>query len=100
MRALTLGFYVLIGALLAWFAANNWTMVTLWLWGGYELAIRLPVLLLLMFLIGAFPLVLLQTVNRWRWQRRVTKLERELAERPAAPAATTAPNIDAPYPGL
>ena len=40
MRIVTLTFYFLFGALLAWFAARNWDFVTLKLWGDYELAIE------------------------------------------------------------
>ncbi|BBE33812.1 DUF1049 domain-containing protein [Sphingosinicella microcystinivorans] len=90
MRIVTLIFYFLFGALLAWFAARNWDFVTLKLWGDYELAIRLPVLLLLMFLAGALPLAILRYASRWRWSRRVQKLERALEDTqpPLAPTAT------------
>jgi uncharacterized integral membrane protein len=80
MRIVTLIFYFLFGALLAWFAARNWDFVTLKVWGDYELAIRLPVLLLLMFLIGALPLAILRYTSRWHWSRRVKKLERALED--------------------
>lgn len=90
MRIVTLIFYFLFGALLAWFAARNWDFVTLKLWGDYELAIRLPVLLLLMFLAGALPLAILRYASRWRWSRRVQKLERALGDtQPAVPTVTT-----------
>ena len=90
MRIVTLSFYFLFGALLAWFAARNWDFVTLKLWGDYELAIRLPVLLLLMFLAGALPLAILRYASRWRWSRRVQKLERALEDTqpPASPSVT------------
>jgi len=89
MRIVTLIFYFLFGALLAWFAARNWDFVTLKLWGDYELAIRLPVLLLLMFLIGALPLAILRYTSRWHWSRRVKKLERALEDK--VPASSSAP---------
>ncbi|MEA3539080.1 lipopolysaccharide assembly protein LapA domain-containing protein [Sphingosinicella sp.] len=92
MRIVTLIFYFLFGALLAWFAARNWDFVTLKLWGDYELAIRLPVLLLLMFLIGALPLAILRYTSRWHWSRRVKKLERALEDTQAPePAPVTDP---------
>lgn len=89
MRIVTLTFYFLFGALLAWFAARNWDFVTLKLWGDYELAIRLPVLLLLMFLAGALPLAILRYTSRWHWSRRVKKLERALEDK--VPASSSAP---------
>lgn len=97
MRIVTLIFYFLFGALLAWFAARNWDFVTLKLWGDYELAIRLPVLLLLMFLAGALPLAILRYASRWRWSRRVQKLERALGDtQPAAPTVTTTDSAPPP----
>jgi len=95
MRIVTLTFYFLFGALLAWFAARNWDFVTLKLWGDSELAIRLPVLLLLVFLAGALPLAILRYASRWRWSRRVQKLERALEDtQPPAQAAAQPPVLD------
>ena len=99
MRIVTLIFYFLFGALLAWFAARNWDFVTLKLWGDYELAIRLPVLLLLMFLIGALPLAILRYTSRWHWSRRVKKLERALEDTQApVPSSAPPPIITDPAP--
>jgi lipopolysaccharide assembly protein A len=89
MRLLTFVFYVGLGVLLAWFAARNWTMVSLRLWDGYELSIRLPLLMLLAFLLGVVPLGILQNLSRWRLRHKVRKLERALAD--TQPAAATAP---------
>ena len=92
MRYLTLAFYVVIGALLAWFAALNRQLINLRLWGGFELVIRLPVLLLFMFLLGALPLALLRSFGKWRMGRRVRKLEKALADtRPAVPEGIISP---------
>lgn len=95
MRLVTLIFYFLFGALLAWFAARNWDFVMLRLWGDYELAIRLPVLLLVVFLAGALPLAILRWASHWRWSRRVKKLERAL-EDTQTPAATPVAEADIP----
>ncbi|MFD0848402.1 hypothetical protein [Sphingosinicella xenopeptidilytica] len=100
MRIVTLTFYFLFGALLAWFAARNWDFVTLKLWGDYELAIRLPVLLLLMFLIGALPLAILRYTSRWHWSRRVKKLERALEDKAPAPSSEPSPVMDPAPPPL
>jgi lipopolysaccharide assembly protein A len=92
MRVLTLAFYVLVGALLAWFAARNWEFVTLRLWGDFELIIRLPVLIFASFLIGVLPLGVLQNVSRWRLGRKVRRLEKALADTPTnAPPTAAAP---------
>lgn len=95
MRFLTLGFYILFGALLAWFAVRNWDVVTLRLFGDYELAIRLPLLILLVFLAGTVPLALLQNFSRWRLRRRIRYLERALED---AQPATTTQTSDVPSP--
>ena len=92
MRFVTLAIYVVIGALLAWFATRNWDVVTLRLWADYELAIRLPALLLLTFLAGVLPLVLLQTFSKWRLGRRVRTLERALADAQPAPVVAESPS--------
>lgn len=80
MRFITLALYFVVGALLTLFAAGNWLPVTLYLWGDYEVSIRLPALLLLTFLLGALPLAILHSLSRWRWRRRVAKLEDQLGE--------------------
>lgn len=87
MRVLTLVLYTIFGVLLALFAARNWDVVSLRLWGDYVLAIRLPVLLLLVFLLGALPLSVLQSVTKWRMRRRMRKLEAQIdGARAGAPA--------------
>ncbi len=80
MRFITLVLYFIVGALLTWFAVGNWLPVTLHLWGGYDVSIRLPALLLLVFLLGALPLAILHSASRWRWRRRIARLEQQLAE--------------------
>ena len=87
MRMLILAFYILFGALLAWFAATNWDMVSLRLGAGYELQIRLPVLMILCFLAGALPFGVLRNLSRWQFGRKVRKLGQALADAQATPTA-------------
>ena len=95
MRTLKTILYVILAVLLALFAVANWVPVTLRLWPPYELVIRLPVLIVAAVLAGAFPGALVHRVSRWRWQRRLTRTERELeAVRPVGSAAAPVAGTD------
>ena len=83
MRVLTLIVYVIIGLFLAWFASNNFSRVTMWLPGDYEANWPFAVYLLAALLLGALPISVMHSVSRWRWKRRIRKLESALAERAA-----------------
>lgn len=61
--------WVLIAVALSIFAAANWTDVTLNLWGGLLLTIKLPFLLLLAFLLGLVPTWLIMRGRMWRARR-------------------------------
>ncbi|MHB9881281.1 lipopolysaccharide assembly protein LapA domain-containing protein [Pacificimonas sp. ICDLI1SI03] len=81
MRIITLVIYVLIGLFIAWFASNNFGRVSMWLPGGYEANWPLAVYMIAALLLGALPLSLMHSISRWRWERRIRKLEAELAAR-------------------
>ena len=101
MRAITFVIYLLIGIALAWFAARNWVPVTLQLWPPYEMVIRLPVLVIAAVFVGALPVALLHVVSRWRWRRRVAKVERQLVKaQPLASADTSPISQPEPQPGV
>ena len=55
MQFLKTVFWVLIAVVVALFARSNWSDVTLNLWGDIQADIRLPILLLIVFLIGFLP---------------------------------------------
>jgi lipopolysaccharide assembly protein A len=95
MQILRTLFWVLFAIVAVVFAMNNWRDVRLDLWGGLFLEIRLPVLLLVVFLLGFLPTFLWYRVIRWRLHSRLTTRERELAElRPtSAEPMTTTPAI-------
>ena len=101
MRVFTLIVYVIIGLFLAWFASNNFGRVTMWLPGDYEANWPFAVYLLAALLLGALPISLMHSVSRWRWKRRIRKLESALADRAAgAPhlhAREDEPAIRPPY---
>lgn len=62
--------WILIAAALAIFATANWSDVTLRLWGGLLLTIKLPFLMLLVFLLGWLPTWLVMRGKLWRVKRQ------------------------------
>jgi putative membrane protein len=75
-------FWVVVAVSLAIFASRNWNDVALSLWGNIQAEVKLPFLLLLVFLVGFVPPWLLMRSRVWALKRKLA-----LAERPAAPPA-------------
>lgn len=69
-------FWVLIAVLVALFASHNWSDVTVNLWGDMQADIKLPVLLLIAFLIGFTPTWGLMRTRLWSHRRRIDAMER------------------------
>jgi uncharacterized integral membrane protein len=82
MRFLSTLFWVLMAVIVVLFGSRNWTDVTLNLWGDIQLDIKIPVLLLIAFLIGFLPTWLIMRARMWSHRRRVEALERQV---PAPP---------------
>jgi len=76
MQFLKTLFWVLIAVLVALFASRNWSDVTLNLWADIQAEIKLPVLLLFVFLLGFVPIWLLMRTRLWTLNRRVDAMER------------------------
>lgn len=99
MQFLKTLFWAVLAVLIALFCYNNWVVVPVNLWDGLILETKLPMLLLVAFLVGLLPALLLHGAARWRWRRRLEASERALADEraanappvPAAPAQTIAP---------
>ena len=83
MRIFTVIVYILIGALVAWFAAQNWERTPLWLPGGYEAYWPLGAYIIAALLLGLVPLSIMHSLTRWRLNRRIAKLEQQVEARPA-----------------
>lgn len=77
MRFLSTVFWVLLAVILALFASRNWTDVTLNLWGDIQADIKVPVLLLIVFLLGFLPTWLIMRARVWSHQRRLESLDRQ-----------------------
>ena len=91
--------WVLLTAVLVIFSMANWIPVTVTIWPGQVLDTKLPVLILVSFLIGIVPLWIALRASRWTLNRRLDHSERQLSDlramagRPAdtVPAPTPAP---------
>ncbi len=96
MQFLKTLFWVLIAVLIALFSTHNWFDVTVNLWGDIQADIKLPILLLVVFLIGFAPTWSLMRTRIWSHRRRIDAMERNrLAATPgdAAPAEEAGPVI-------
>ena len=78
MRIFTLILYLLLGIVISWFAAQNWDRTVLWLPGGFEAYWPLGAYIITALVIGILPTAILHSLSRWRWQRKVRKLEAKL----------------------
>ena len=79
MQFLKILLWVVIAVLLTVLAGHNWHDVTLNLWGDIQADIKLPVLLLLTFLLGFLPPYLVMRARRWRQGRREDAIKRQQA---------------------
>lgn len=84
-------FWVLVAVIVALFARSNWADVTLNLWGDIQADIKIPVLLLIFFLIGFLPTWLTMRARLWSCQRRVDAFERTRALSAEPAASDSAP---------
>jgi lipopolysaccharide assembly protein A len=87
MRFLSTLFWVLLAVIVALFASRNWTDVTLNLWGDIQADIKIPILLLIVFLIGFLPTWLIMRARTWSHRRRVEAFERQRASASPVPVA-------------
>ena len=79
MQFLKTVFWVLVAVLVVLFATRNWTPVTVSLWANLQADIKLPVLLLIAFLLGWLPTWLIHRARLWTLNRRVDAFERQRA---------------------
>ena len=92
MQFLRTTFWVAIAVILAIVASHNWRDVTLDLWGNIQVDIKMPVLLILVFLVGFLPPFLILRARLWQMRRRLESLERAHAVLP--PAAAPSPTFE------
>jgi len=86
MQFLKTLFWALLAAVAALFAWVNWNPVTINLWANLQADIKLPVLLVIVFLIGWLPTWLLHRARLWTTNRKIDTYERQRVEATAAAA--------------
>ena len=81
-------FWVVLAVSLAIFATRNWIDVTVNLWGSLQADVKLPILLLLTFLVGFLPPYLILRGRIWGLRRKLALAERPtIAPAPPPPAS-------------
>jgi uncharacterized integral membrane protein len=85
MQFLKTLFWVVLAIILVLFAINNWEPVTLNLWGGLQMDVKKPVLVIASFLLGFLPTFILYRTRLWSLRRRVEPLERNVTVVPPTP---------------
>jgi putative membrane protein len=83
--------WVVIAVFLAILGSRNWHDVTLNLWGDIQADIKVPVLILFMFLLGWLPTFLLYRAKMWRLRQRLDSQERQATLRVEQPVAEDLP---------
>ncbi|MFL6772997.1 MAG: lipopolysaccharide assembly protein LapA domain-containing protein [Sphingomicrobium sp.] len=87
MQFLKTLFWVLVAVLAVLFGTRNWADVTLNLWGDIQADIKIPLLLLIVFLLGLLPTWLIMRARIWSMNRRLDALDRQRAAPPSVQAA-------------
>ena len=77
MRFLKTLFWIVVAVLITFFAVQNWRDVTINLWGNLQADIKVPVLLLIAFLIGFRPTWMIYRAKIWRLANHVSIPHRE-----------------------
>lgn len=73
-------FWIVFSAVVVLFSINNWVPVEIRLWDGLEADVKLPVLLLFIFLCGFIPAIVYYRTKNWRLNRRLGTVERQLSD--------------------
>lgn len=76
MQFLKTVFWAIVAAVAALFCWVNWTSVTVNLWNQIQADIKLPILLLIAFLLGFLPTWLIMRARIWSHRRRIEAMER------------------------
>lgn len=83
---------VLVGLFV--FSLNNWEPVTVKIWENLVLETKLPVLVLISFFVGLVPMWLLHRGVRWRFNRRISALEKTVQAAVAPHTIATTTQLD------
>ncbi len=95
MQFLKTLFWVVLAVFVAIIARNNWSDVTVNLWGSLQADIKLPLLVGFAALAGFLPTFLLLRARLWSCKRKLQLLQNQPAAEPfAPPAAPPTPESD------
>ena len=86
-------------SLITAFAVTNWHPVEIQLWSNLVADVNFPFLLLIVFLAGFLPMLLLFHTVRWRLRQRIGMLERTVEEMRAL-HTTQSPSPASPATGM
>jgi uncharacterized integral membrane protein len=82
MQFLKTLFWVLLAVVVVLFASRNWSDITLNLWGDIQADVKIPLLVLILFLLGLLPTWLIMRAKLWNLRRRIEAMERQRASTP------------------
>jgi len=88
MQFLKTLFWVLVAVVVVLFSVRNWTNVPINLWDDIQADIKIPILLLIVFLLGFLPTWMLMRTRIWSHRRKVDALERSRVSAAAAAPVT------------
>ena len=71
MQFLKTLFWVVLAVVMVLFARDNWHVVSVNLWAGLVADIKLPVLVLIAYLIGLLPTLIVYRARIWSLKRRL-----------------------------
>ncbi|WP_394728086.1 DUF1049 domain-containing protein [Altererythrobacter sp. GH1-8] len=102
MQIVRTAVWVVIVAAIMLFSAFNWDPVEVTLWENLVLETKVPVLVIVSFLLGLVPMYLLHRGVKWQLNRRISSLETAtrnaaLARHEPTPVSSTDP-VPAPPP--
>ena len=91
MQFLKTLFWALLVVIITVFAIGNWQTVPIHLWAGLVADVNLPLLLVLTFLAGLFPVLLYHHAIKWRLTSKLAAAERTITDirSAAAPIVTS-----------
>ena len=87
MQFLKTLFWVMLAIGLVLFARENWVPVEIMLWSGLIAEVKLPFLLLVVFLLGFLPTYLFYRGRMWSLRRQLTRPETVTVANQPAPTA-------------
>jgi lipopolysaccharide assembly protein A len=101
MQFIKTAFWVILAVAIALFSKANWTVaptfsgyVPVKLWGDIVLEMRLPIMIILAFLLGLVPMWIYARATKWSMKRKLESSERALASAISPPTPPLAVSSD------